>query len=167
MSLPLQKLQAGTSKEDAYSIVNDNFDKVVQDVRDLGANLSTEGNYSITVGATSIVSFVFTLTSQGATSDSVHQVFTQAPVSSVDGIAPQIDIYVDNDLDLDYLWPFGASLSSGQQALFPIVTPSLTSYENSVAAWSIVLNNRDAVDHTYYVYTKCGYFPSGPTGFFR
>lgn len=167
MSQPLTLLQIGMSQEDAYSAINDNFNKVVQDVRDLGADLSTEGNYSVTVPASNVSTAVFTLTSLGVTSASANQVFTTRPASSVDGIAPQVDVYVDVDQDTDYLWPYGASLTTGQQSLFPIITPSLSGYADSLAAWTIIINNRDVSDHTYYVYTRCGYFPSGPTGFFR
>lgn len=166
MALPLQKLQIGTNLNDAYAIVNDNFDKVVQDIRDLGANLSTTGTTNATLGAGTLTPIVFTLTSLGITSDSIHQCFTTAPVSSVSGIAPQVDIYVDTE-DADHLWPSGSALSVGQQNLYPIVTPSLTGYTNSLAAWVISLNNRDSSSHTYYLRTRCGYFPTGPTGFYR
>lgn len=168
MSVPPSRLQVGTSVPDAYALINDNFDKIVQDIRDLGANLSTTGSVTFSaLAASSVSSAVFTLTSQGAISDSANQVYTLLPVSSVSGVAPQVDIYVDNDNNAAYLWPNGASLSPGQLSIFPIVTPVVTGYTNSLAAWVITMNNRDASPHTYYVKTRCGYFPSGPTGYFR
>lgn len=167
MAEPLTDLQKGTPLDDAYAIISDNFHKVIQDLRDLGANLSTTGEHSVTLTASSVTAFVFTLTSLGSESDSAHQVFTTKPVSSVLAIAPQLDIYVDTDDDDDFLWPNGASLSVDQLKLFPIITPSQTGYANSLGAWSISLNNRDVNTHTYYIRTRTGYFPSGPTGFFR
>lgn len=161
------RLQKGTSLDDAYSLLNDNFEKVVQDIRDLGANISTEGLLTLTVGATSLASVVFTLTSQGQSSDSVHEVFTQGPVSAVTGIAPELDIFVDVDNDEGHRFPGGASLSSGQLNLYAICNVSNTGYINSLGAWLIQLNNRDSSSHTYYIHTQCGYLPVPAEGFFR
>lgn len=166
MSTPT-RLQVGTPFDAAIPLLNNNFDQVVQDIRDLGANFSTTGTLALTIAASSLTAAVFTLTSKGVTSSSANQVFTQSPVSAVTGIAPQMDIYVDNDNDPTYLFPSGSNLSSGQQALYPIMTISNTGYTNSLAAWVISLNNRDSVQHVYYIHTRCGYFPSGPSGNFR
>lgn len=166
------RLQIGTTFEQAIPLLNNNFDQVVQDIRDLGANLSTTGTLTVTVPATSLKSAVFTLTSQGQTSNSVNQVFTQSPVSQVSGIAPQTDIYIDNDNDPTYLFPNGSNLTAvagavGNTALYAIVTVSEAGYTNSLAAWIIQINNRDSASHTYYLHTRCGYLPTGPSGNFR
>lgn len=167
MPSPPHRIQPDTPQPEAYSLINDNFDKVIQDIRDLGANLSTTGIISVTVAASSLTSVVYTLTSQGVTSSSVNQVFTQSPASAVSGIAPQLDIYVDTDNDITKLFPLGSGLTAGQVALYAIVTVSNTGYTNSLGAWFIEINNRDTVSHTYYLHTRCGYFPSGRSGVFQ
>lgn len=167
MAEPLQKLQEGTRLEDAYAILNDNFAKVIQDIRDLGADLSTVFEIALTIPATSLTTLVVTLTSEGVASDSANQCFTQRPVSAVTGIAPLLDIFVDVDNDEDYRFAGGSALSVGQQSLYAICNVSQTGYTNSLAAWVIQLNNRDASPHTYYVKTKCGYLPVPANGFYR
>jgi hypothetical protein len=161
------RLQVGTSYNEAIPLLNGNFDNVIQDIRDLGANVSTSLTLTVTVPASSLNSQVVTLTSQGVTSTSVNQVFTTKPVSGTSGISPLLDIYVDVDNSPNNLFPYGATLTSGQLSLFPIVTILNTGFANSVGAWLIQLNNRDIAAHTYYVHTSCGYFPTGATGMFR
>ena len=161
------RLQKGTSLDDAYALLNDNFEKVIQDIRDLGADLSTEGLHTLTLAAGTLNSFVFTLTSEGQASDSAHQVFTQKPVSAVTGIAPMMDIFVDVDNDDTHRFPGGSALTSNQLALYAICNVSNTGYLNSLAAWVIQINNRDSGGHTYYIHTKAGYLPVPAEGFFR
>lgn len=167
MSLPLIEIQIGTSQDDAYAIINDNFNKVVQDVRDLGANLSTTATYTATVASGAVDSTLVALISMGTTTSYAVSVQTAKPESNVTGFAPQLDIYVDTDNDDTYLWPFGSSLTSNQRDMFPTIVPALIEYDDTLVTWVITLNNRDASTHTYYVHTRCGYFPTGPTGFFR
>lgn len=167
MSVTPTRLQVGTSFEEAIPLLNDNFENVIQDIRDLGANLSTTGRLVVTVPASSLVSSVMGLTSKGLTSSAPNQIYTDKPANTVTGILPYVDIYVDTDADATKLFPFGSGLTSGQMALFPVITVGSANYTNSLGAWIIQLNNRDTVPHTYYVYTKCGYFPTGAAGQFR
>ena len=162
------RLQIGTEYSDAIPFINDNFENVVQDIRDLGANLSTNGLQALVVGAGQLVATTWTLTSQGVASTSANQVFTSKPVSSVTGISPFLDIYVDNDNNSAYLFPVGASLTgTGLLSLFVGLTISNTSYSNSLGAWFIQVNNRDTASHTYYIHTRCGYLPTGVQGQYR
>lgn len=167
MATPPIRLQIGTDWPGAIPLLNQNFDNVIQNIQDLGANVSTILTIPFVVPATSLQSQVVTLTSKGVVSNSVNQVFTQQPVSSVNGISPAADIYIDVDNDIGHLFPLGASLTNAQLNLFPIITPQNTGFQNSVGAWLIQINNRDSVPHTYYVHTLCGYFPSAPAGVFR
>jgi hypothetical protein len=160
------RLQIGTSFDQSIPLINDDFDKVIQDIRDLGANLSTVGLLNLTVPATSLVTSVFTLTSKGVVSTSANQVFTQVPAARVSGIAPQVDIYVDVDNDEAHRFP-NSSLTSGQLALYLIVTVSNSGYADSLGAYNIQVNNRDAVPHDYFIHTRCGYFPTAADGIFR
>jgi hypothetical protein len=161
------RLQVGTTYEEAMPLINENFDKVVQDIRDLGANTSTDLVITKTVPATSLDSFVVTLTSKGVASSSVYQVITQKPVAGISGLSPAVDIYIDTNNDLTKLFPYGSGLTSASRSLFPIVTTLNTGFVDSVGAVLIQLNNRDSVTHTYYVHISCDYFPSPAQGIFR
>ena len=161
------RLQIGTEYSDAIPFINDNFENVVQDIRDLGANISTIGTVTVVIPSLALTPVTWTLTSQGAISTSVNQVFTLKPVSSVTGISPFLDIYVDVDNNSAYLFPLGSALVGGLQSLFVGLTISNTGYSNSLGAWVIQMNNRDANPHTYYVHTRCGYLPAGVQGQYR
>lgn len=161
------RLQIGTEYSDTIPFINDNFENVVQDIRDLGANLSTIRTQTLAVGAGQLVAATWTLTSQGVTSMSVNQVFTIKPTSSVTGISPFLDIYVDTDNDANFLFPTGASLTGGLLKLFVGLSISNSGYANSLGAWVIQVNNRDTASHTYYIHTRCGYLPTGIQGQYR
>lgn len=72
---------------------------------------------------------------------------------------PQFTIYVDNDANPNYEWPFGSSLSSGQKKLvfdwflnrrYMVSNPGSTRV-------TIIMENQDSSPHTYYFYINWTY----------
>lgn len=156
------RIQVGTSYDDALSLINDNFEKSVQDVSDLGASLSTTTNISIgsvAAGATfNQTVYVYNKDLTGLTPSINLQGYANGLLAAV----PMIDIYVDTQ-SADYLFPTGASLSSGQLALNVNAMLNKTA---SAGVASIVISgkNSDSSAHTYYATIQLAYFPETTSG---
>lgn len=165
--IPPHILNPGTPLAQNLTLINDNFDKAVQNLADLGANVTSTALVSFTLAATSTSAQSVAIISNGQSTNAPYYVTTQQPVASISALAAQADIYVDNDNNANYLWPMGTLLSSGQLALFTSVTPASARYTNTVGTYIIVINNRDSSPHTYYIHTRAGYLPGAATGVFR
>lgn len=145
--------------------INENFEATYSDLVDMGGSLST------------------TASTGGLATDPTAPPFTKIRTVNVSvnnsdlalrgmyspertPIIPRVDIYVDNDLDSNYLWPVGDSLSDSQKSLdVSVITPAGTANfaddENTVASFYIKLENTSGVDaHTYYVYVNTFIYPS-------
>lgn len=161
------RLQEGTYYREAMPLINDNFDKVAQDVNDLGArNTSTSARITATVAAgTTFYKTVAICNPSG--SSSYDYVNTTVPITNVSAIVPAIDVYIDTDSDAGYLYPIGTSLSSAQRAMTISAKLDLTKADSNPASITISGRNYDGSSHTYYIYVRCAYFPSAPSGQFR
>jgi len=76
---------------------------------------------------------------------------------------PYISVFVDTDGDVDYLWPYGASLSAEQlsaEISFLMDEIYLANYPEQCRA-RIFIKNIGASSHTYYIRVKWVYFKAG------
>lgn len=167
--IPPHVLNPDTPLDANLALINDNFNKVVQNTADLGANLTSTTLLTFNVNATSTAAQTVAVISQGMTTNAAFSVTTPQPVGSISSLAPQIDLYVTTDNSAAKLWPGGASstLTSGELNFFISITAASTSFTNALTAFTIQINNRDASPHTYFVHAKAGYLPGAPTGVFR
>jgi hypothetical protein len=84
-------------------------------------------------------------------------------VRAVMGAVPYFKIYVDNDNNDAYLWPSGASLSSGQKNLEVVPFLDLDYLQDFPyqARFRMYMKNRDSGAHNYYVYVGWTYSTGG------
>lgn len=159
-------LQPDTSYTDNLSLINDNFSKVVEDLRDLGGDESTTTDILFTVSASSLSAQTVALISQEEVTDAAYSVKTQSTVGDIAALSPIVRVRIDVDDDA-HLWINGASLTSDQLNVFIGVTVSATFFTNAIGGYTIQINNRDSSDHTYYVHTSCNYVQRATGGQFR
>lgn len=158
MSTTPYRLQTGLSFDQAIPLLNGNFDNAASDLRDFGSNTSTTVTIPITVAASSVAGQTVVLLSQENVSN--HSPFiirTQKPVARVATAQYFADVYVDAQ-DIQHNW-FQGSLSNGQLNFIININNSNTTYNNSLAAWTINILNRDSVQHVYYISIGCWYIP--------
>lgn len=160
------KLQIGTSTDDAYALLNNNFDGIAQDLRDFGAATSTSTTVTFTsLGASTLDNKVTVLTYPGQTNASSNQMKTTKVCTGVAVASPFVTVFVDGQLPAN-AWQFG-SLSVAQSNFQISVTPINAVYNGSLAAFNIEILNRDTSAHTYYVTMACWYIPINTSGQFR
>jgi len=139
--------------------VNDNFDKVVSDIGDLGAKFSTGVTGSCTVAANNW--FAFTVAIQDTIGIYVKNKFP---------IGPRLDIAVDTN-DADHYLPDGDSVTVAQGLTVVNVRVSKTSRNNFAtekATYFVTIHNFDVSSHTYYISADTFYQQSAnQTGVFR
>lgn len=157
------RLQQGTDYQAARPLINDNFDKVASDVTALGAaQTSTVLFNSGSVATNTTWRQTVAIVNPGGSS-SYPYMTAQTAIPGVSAIVPSIDIYVDVDGDIGYLYPLGQSLTSSSRALAIDVKLDLTPV-SSPATLTVSGRNYDGSSHTYYIHMRCTYFASKSTG---
>lgn len=162
------RLQTDTDYSHNLALINHNFDEVAQDLRDFGANLSTEITLDTgSLAASSLTSYAFYLLTPSSTAEYTPErvVRTQTNIQAVANSHPLLDVYIDNDDDEAYKWPIGSSVSS--QSHLITLTPEATVPTDALARYFVQINNREAGAHTYYLHFQAAYFVQGATGVFR
>lgn len=139
-------------------LLNENFDRISLDIADRSGTFSNIGSTSVVLppgeGGSVQINIVDSLNIYGA---------GRLPT------IPQIDIYLDNDLDGNYYWPVGASITPFLRAMIN-VTPFcalsiVDQIENEKATNFIHIANLDGVDsHTFYVYARTYFVPTPEEG---
>lgn len=89
--------------------------------------------------------------------------WTDPDVTAIPKGNPYFAIYVDNDGDSAYLWPSGASLSSGQKKLefdWFLDADDFDSNSNRTRV-RVRLKNTDSGSHNYYFYVIWAYIQGG------
>lgn len=136
------RLDPTTSYDDNLALLNDNADKTIQDMADLGAKFSTGASGTCTIAAGGW--FAFTVGMQ----DSIGiYVKDQFPIN------PRCDVWVDTQDDAHYL-PDGASVTTAQGKTIVVVRTSKTSRNNFTtekATYFVTIHNLDSSPHTYYI----------------
>lgn len=153
------RLQPDSSLADNFALANDNFDKAVQDISDLGARFSSVASSSSTLASgTSLQAAV-------SVSDTANS--SQFTAGSLQ-IVPRIKVYVDTDADSNYLLGFsGGSLTTEQKNCMVSIWPNRTYPNGTLAAFIIMFHNYGASSHTYYWTVDVSYVQSPRTGYFR
>jgi hypothetical protein len=157
------RLQVGTSYEDAISLLNDNFEKSIQDISDLGASSTTTTQFntnSVAAGATynKTISIL-----QAGSSPAADSIILTERANGLRGAMPAIDIYVDAT-GSDYLYPTGSSLTTGQQAVIANAHINITEQGSGIASLVFSLRNCDSSAHSYIVSLKLVYLPETSNG---
>lgn len=153
------------SWEQARPLIDDNFDKVIQNTYDMGARISSSKTLtfsSVTTGSTFRETIVLVNPSK---TSSYSYINLAQPENGFTAAVPIIDVYVDTNSSA-FLWPNGSSLTTAQRNLIIGVKKDLTAADG-IASFTISGRNNDSSTHTYYVTFKVAYFPSPPTGIYR
>ena len=150
------RLQPDTPLADNLALINDNFDKTVQDFGDMGAKFTNV--YSLTVGPVAA-------SSGAATTINFVDSSNQYAAGKVEFV-PRVQVYVDVN-DPTYVLPSGGSLTLAQANADVIVrvAKSLSSIVTAVIV--ITIRNYDTNPHTYYMTYDASYKSSPPAGNFR
>lgn len=157
------RIQVGTPYEDVLSLINDNFEKSVQDASDLGASLSTTVDVSIgSVAAGATFNQVIYVLNPGLTNASPY-INVMAHANGLLAAVPMVDIYVDTRTAA-YLFPTGSSLTTNQLALNVNAMLTKTTSGPGIASITISGRNSDASAHVYYATVQIAYFPEKTNG---
>jgi hypothetical protein len=149
------RLFPDTPLQDNLALINDNADKAVQDISDLGAKFSSLGSFSVTIPAGQTL-YPYTLATINVSNTSYVPGRLQ--------IVPRFAIYVDNDMNSAYL--LGYANSQSNKAVIGTYIQQSPSI-GSVADNAISIQNMDSVSHVYYVYWDESYVDSPRTGTYR
>lgn len=164
---PPHKLNPETPLADNLALINDNNDKIVQNITDLGvqnSNTITVTFAGVTAG--SAFNQIVYLVGSKQTVTGTNVVTTSQNITGNTAMIPAIDLYVDTDNNSAFLWPYGASLTGGINTIIS-VPPTLT-YPSGVAGAIVISGrNKDVGSHTYYVHLRIAYFPLPTTSVFR
>ncbi len=154
------RLQPDSSLADNLALANDNFDKAVQDVGDLGAKFS--GNFFIL--------FTIAAGSWSTTTVNISDSRAQYRRDSLP-FQPRIDLWVDTDnTDASNYFNSGNTLTSAQRNLMVNIVPIKTVIQvlpTDVASYAFQIRNFDTSSHNYYVRGDDWYLQSPITGNFR
>lgn len=156
------RLQADTPLKDNLAYVNDNFDKVVSAVNDVGSKLSDVGTFSVVnVQAGNRVILTTNVT------DPKNEYIADRL-----SVFPRYQIFVDTPDDYDYLLPVGTAIAGTgstnmsfgwwQARVVPTGSPA-----NTKAVVYAIIRNYDAVDHFAYISLDVGYLSAPLEGIFR
>jgi hypothetical protein len=156
MPTPPHRLQPDTSLADNLALINDNFDKVVSDMVDLGARFSSVGRIQASVVAGTSVCITLGLI------DTLNQ-YQPGRLQ----IVPRLETFVDNDLNDNYLLGYTNSLTTGQQNVLVLPWPQRRPGVGDVADVGVFIHNFDVANHVYYCYVDESYMASPPVGNFR
>lgn len=136
------RLQPDTSLADNLALANDNSDKAIQDISDLGAKFSTGASGSVTITAGTMAYFIIGMQDvQGA------YVKDQLP------LGPRYDVSIDVN-DSGHFLPDGVSVTSAMRKTVVtqrVFKTSRNNFANEKATYVIEIYNNDASDHTYYI----------------
>lgn len=150
------RLQPDTPLKDNIAYINDNFDKTVQAINDLGASLFNEASTSVSI-ASGYTHHIFV-----PVIDTINR-YTPGNTP----IIPLVKIYIDVDADDTYIFPIGSSLNSSQ-ADSTVSVWSLNGYTSgAIGGYNLDIHNFSADTHTYYIYVNNFVFDSPNTGIFR
>jgi hypothetical protein len=150
------RLQPDTPLPDNLAYINDNFDKAVSDINDLGAKFSSVGSASFTLATGGL---------QTITVD-VSDVHPQYQANKMQ-IVPRMEMFVDVNDD-DHIFPYGGSLTLAQQQAVVSVYPQRRARTGFVAMFTVLVYNFDVSGaHTYYINVDESYFYSPQGGVFR
>ena len=168
-SQPPHRLNPDTPLDQNLALINDNFDKVVQTVGDLGARTSstTTVTFASVAAGGGFQQGIILIGPASTTPSFGSTISTAGTDSGASALTPQMDIYVDTDNNAAFLFPFGASLSAAQVNFTFGVVASSTIPTNTLAYFIINGYNRDVGAHTYFVHVRAAYLPAAPTGVFR
>lgn len=161
------KLSPDVPLPDTIALINDNFDKTIQNIGDLGAkstNIALVTFGSVAAGAS--FNNVVHMVNQNATY-SGPIVSATSNISGVSALTAAADVYVDNDNNANYLYPLGSSLTSPLLNVLFSITQSYTTPQGTLATIVISGRNKDSSAHTYYFHLRASYFPAIPTTVFR
>lgn len=157
------RLQVGTGYDDALALLNDNFEKSVQDLSDLGASESTTTRFSTgSIAAGGTYNKVINILAHGS-SPAANSVVLASPVTSLRSAIPAMDIFVDGTTIID-LYPTGSALTPGMLALNANITINVTNQGSGISNAVINLTNLDSVAHTYDISVKIIYIPQTSNG---
>jgi hypothetical protein len=167
MATTPNRLQVGTTFDQAIPLLNDNFDKAVQDIRDLGASTATSIWVPIgPVASGAVAAQTVTLASSSKPTGSPFELLTQKSAGAVAVAQYFALIYIDSQA-ADHLWLVGSALTAEQSNFQCMINASNTTFNGSLAAWTIEILNRGASAHTYYVQIGAWYVPVTAPGLFR
>ena len=156
MGLIPHRLSPETPYPDTVALLNDNFDKIVSDIGDLGGKFSTTASYSVTIAAGGM-----NTATVGVTDPRSLYVAGRLPIT------PRVEVFVDNNNDDNYLLGYSGSLSADQSNALVSVWIQRRASSGTVATFTIQIKNFGASPHTYYVVADESYTASPPTGNWR
>lgn len=138
--------------------INQNFDNISLDLTDRSGTFSSEGSVSglvVSAGATKTI--------EVDVEDVLNQyVFNNLPV------VPRVDAYIDTDINDNFRYPAGPSLTQTIIHNVDVVTLTMETVFNQTtnekATYFIIIKNRDSVSHTFYIYTQAYYLPAPDKG---
>lgn len=140
----------------SMSTLNDNFDKSVQAINDIGGKFFSVATASKTITAGSVWSL-----SVGFNDTRNQYVASSTP------IIPRIAPYVDNDNVDGFQVGWGASLTAGQALVICTSWVYRGSSTGNVAVATFQFHNLDSSSHTIYAYVDGAVFASPQSGYFR
>jgi len=147
----------GNAQEDIAKL-NTNFDRISLDLADRSGSFTVGGSllgYTIPSGESRAVEV---------------NVLDQRDIYVVNKlpIIPRIDLYLGNDLNINYLYPVGNSLTQANvHGVQVSIIPARTVYNavtNEKATVFIHIRNADASSHTIYLYVDGYYVPAPDQG---
>lgn len=108
------------------------------------------GGAGFRVGNTQVVEIELGPVAAGVLSASVVTTTLIPPLKTIPD--PLVTVYVDNDNDLDYIWPNGSSLSNATRPAVSVVHDhDRGAFDNGQYVFVISVENRSAGDQTYYI----------------
>lgn len=157
--IPPHRFGEQTTWDEAKPLLNDNFEKTVQAVADLGIQTTSSTVLSFGSVATGANFQQTVAIVQPGSSSSYPYITLNNKESGLTSIIPSVDVYVDASNDSNYKWPNGVSLSSGQQKLSIHAKVDLTAVDG-LASLTVSGRNNDSSAHSYYVTVRVAYFPT-------
>lgn len=139
---------------------NDNFDRISLDIADRSGTFSSEASFSTTIasGVTQYAEINVT---------DLRDFYVEGKLPFL----PRYDVYVDVDDDLTYIYPAGANISQatlhGVQIEVFMTKTTLNIVTNEKATLMIIIRNRSASSHDFYVYMDGFYLPAPDIGVAR
>lgn len=139
-------------------LINQNFDDIRVALTDKSGNYTSTG----TVSGLVIAAGGFRVIEVNVTDASAMYLINQLP------FIPRVDLYIDNDLNGDYYYPAGSSISPALAGLITveinIARTVFNQVTNEKGTYFCVIRNKDASPHTFYVYLQSFFMPSPELG---
>lgn len=156
------RLQPDTPYADNIAYINDNTDKLISAVNDLGMKRFGGGGSfgGISLAAGAIVSFSVNVV------DTKNQYVVNQTV-----VNPQWQLFIDTDNNYNYLIPNGSLVTDAMKNLqfnwWQTTTVPTGSPADTKAVVYGIMKNNDSVSHVYYLYTEIFLIDSPVSGIFR